>query len=87
MDIRKLKDQINAAPHCIFRSAPLINDRRLTALREMTGHDGDHDIASGLLFCFFDLVNMTFMKRIVFRDNSAGFHRVHLRCCVLTMLQ
>ena len=74
----QLKHKICPALERHTASAVFICDRRNAAFQEVTAHDYDNVIGTGLFADLFDLILVSVVKRIVFGDDSCNFHRVLL---------
>ena len=79
---RKLQNEIRAAGERHARPLVFIQDGRRAALREAAAHDHGHIIGPGQAAGFGKLIFVSFVKRIIFRDDPCDGHGRRSPFCV-----
>ena len=70
----EFNNQISAVSQRAFGTQIFIHHGRSAALDKITAHHNNAVICIGKLFCSSDVISMSVMKRIVFRNDSDRFH-------------
>ena len=81
-DTSALQNEIRAAGERHARPLVFIQDGRRAALREAAAHDHGHIIGPGQAAGFGKLIFVSFVKRIIFRDDPCDGHGRRSPFCV-----
>ena len=71
----QLQHHIRSVSQRTFSAQIFIHHGRCAALDKITAHDDDTVVCARKLFCLFDVIGVSVMERIVFRNNADCFHR------------
>ena len=72
---RHFKYKVSAAPQSHFCACMFGDESRGAALHIISAHGNNHVVCFQLFFCIPDLIFMSFVKRIIFCNNSCCFHK------------
>ena len=73
---RQFYNEIDAVFDSHFRSRPFWDESRFTSLNIVRAHNGDDMCPFAELLAFFDLISMTVVEGVVFRDDPCDFHEI-----------
>ena len=71
---RELNQQVNTGIKSHPGSEPFIKKSRFAALQKMSAHHRHTDIGFGLQSALLQMIEMTIVKRIIFRNQPYRFH-------------
>ena len=63
----------------------LVHNGNIASLNIVAAHDSDDMVSARKTLCFFDLINVTVVERVVFADNTVGFH-INIPFRILSLL-